>query len=101
ENIFVQEGCEWLKEESLIRHIKIREHINAAKGKSIRQQNLFSSFTIQYGETKAKALAINFTHLNYNEITYHSPPCTLDPPHFYLEENNNFDSTNEENYTTY
>ncbi|CAG8741843.1 21391_t:CDS:2, partial [Gigaspora margarita] len=77
-NIFAQEGC-----------------------KSIEQQNLFSSFTIQYSKTKAKALAINFIHLNYNEITYHSPPCTLDLPYLYLEENNNFDSTNEENYATY
>ncbi|CAG8701652.1 12885_t:CDS:1, partial [Dentiscutata heterogama] len=39
--------------------------------------------------------------LNYNEITYQNPPCTLDPPHIYLEKNNNFDSTNKENYATY
>ncbi|CAG8748610.1 4005_t:CDS:2, partial [Racocetra persica] len=100
-NIFAQGGCEWLKEESLIRHIKIRKYINAAKGKSIGQQNLFNSFTIQYGETKAKALAINFTHLNYNEITYQNLSCTLDLPHLYLEENNDLDSTNEKNYATY
>ncbi|CAG8734517.1 20478_t:CDS:2, partial [Gigaspora rosea] len=54
-----------------------------------------------YSKTKAKALAINFIHLNYNEIIYHNPPCTLDPPHLYLEENNNFDSTNDKNYATY
>ncbi|CAG8821757.1 15164_t:CDS:2 [Gigaspora margarita] len=78
-----------------------------------------------YSKTKAKALAsihniyllskhhltlniipdlcnlVHFIHLNYNEITYHNPPCTLDPQHLYLEENNNFDSTNKENYTTY
>ncbi|CAG8717196.1 28205_t:CDS:2 [Dentiscutata erythropus] len=101
-NIFAQGGC-----------------------KDIRQQNLFSSFTIQYEDTKAKALAsmrniyflskhylalnifpdlcnlVNFIHLNYNEITYQRPPCILNPPHLHLENNNNFDSTNEENYATY
>ncbi|CAG8492225.1 13384_t:CDS:2, partial [Cetraspora pellucida] len=63
-NIFVQGGYEWLKEESLTRHIKICDHINAAKGKDIRQQNLFSSFTIQYGEIKAKALENYATYQN-------------------------------------
>lgn len=124
-NIFAQEGCEWLKEEYLTRHIKIREHMNAAKGKDTRQQTLFSSFTIQYGETKAQALAsmrnvyflskhhlalnifpalcnlVNFTHSNYSEIIYKNLPCTIDPPSLHLEENNNFGTTNEENYATY
>ncbi|CAG8495492.1 13027_t:CDS:2 [Cetraspora pellucida] len=94
----VQMFCIWCQE------------INAknifVQDKDARQQNLFSSFTIQYSVTKAKALAnlcnlVNFIHLNYNEITYHNPPCTLDLPHFHLEENNDFNSSNEENYATY
>ncbi|CAG8610744.1 9671_t:CDS:2, partial [Scutellospora calospora] len=64
-----------LKEESLTCHIKICDHINAAK--------------------------VNFTHLNYNEITYQNSPCTLNLPCLHLEENNSLDSTNELNYTTY
>ncbi|CAG8477429.1 510_t:CDS:2 [Racocetra fulgida] len=82
---------------SLTQHIKIREHINAAKDKDIGQQNLFSTLNI----FPDLCNLINFTHLNYNEITYRNPSCTINPPYLHLEENNEFDSTNEDNYATY
>ena len=55
-NIFVSNGCSWIKEESLTRHQKTRSHQKAAKRKAIDQTSLLGGFAIQFGEDKAKII---------------------------------------------
>ncbi|CAG8485982.1 10359_t:CDS:2 [Ambispora leptoticha] len=97
-NIFADSGCSWIKEESLTRHQKTRSHQKAAKGKSINQTDLLSSFSIQFGEDKVKIICqmrsahflakhhlalekyselchlVDYSHANYNCIILDSQP---------------------------
>jgi hypothetical protein len=120
-NIFVDGGCGWIKE-SLTRHQKTRSHQKAAKGKSIDQTDLLSSFSIQFGEDKAKIICqmrsvyflakhhlalekysdlchlVDYSHVNYNCIVLDSQPLALEPPSL---EFSNMPPMSSSNYATY
>ncbi|KAG9289552.1 hypothetical protein G9A89_002325 [Geosiphon pyriformis] len=103
-NKFATDGCEWIKEDSLVRHQKVKEHVNIVKGRTIIPDNLLPvRFTQYYDVGKAKVIEnmriayfmikqnmplngyqdfcnfVTFQFQNQTGITLEAPPTSLSP----------------------
>ncbi|CAG8590573.1 9_t:CDS:2 [Ambispora gerdemannii] len=107
-NKFATEGCEWIKEDSLVRHQKVKEHVNIVKGRTTGNASTVDNpspvrFTQFYGLGKAKVIEnmriayfmikqnmsldgyqemcnfITFQFQNQTGITLDAPPISIHP----------------------